>query len=491
MLSVFLFRLPRTSAREVKQTRRMIATPESSSIQYFRQPVPSLPDGFEVYNGRLFQSGLDLLSILQHPINNHGRIEMPTTPMYIRRLSTLRENFEQLHRWFQVAKVRTGFPGNLMVAFASKANPSEPVVRALVQAGAAYECSSSFDVDVARHAAASGWLDHERMILANGFKIPSYTENLIRLRADGFPHVAPIFGELDEIAPFAESGLTFDVGIRLRTDSVGLNRFGLSLPDLECAALEIRAANNLRLTTFHAMQTIPASRGLPYQTALVRSLRSYAHLRRIAPTLHQFDLGGGLPGRNADMDFQDWMIQVLQNVLAVCQEEEIPVPNLIIESGRYLVQDHACKMFRVVKSKMADDGIPYYMIDGSIMSNFPDAWALGDAFTVLPINHWDRPFCQARLSGLTCDPDDVYPTRRMPDIPLELPADVDGLVVGFFDCGAYQETLGGRQGAKHCLLPEGPELVLDDDLNYDYSSGQNAIEVLRNLGYTPQPVPAL
>jgi arginine decarboxylase len=148
-------------------------------------------------------------------------------------------------------------------------------------------------------------------------------------------------------------------------------------------------------------------------------------------------------------------------------------------------------MFRVVKSKLADDGIPYYMIDGSIMTNFPDAWALGDTFTVLPINHWDGPFCPARLTGLTCDPDDVYPTRRMPDVPLELPADVDGLIVGFFDCGAYQETLTGRHGAKHCLLPEGPELVLDADLNYSYYSGQSVEQVLGKLGYEPKLIAAV
>jgi arginine decarboxylase len=88
---------------------------------------------------------------------------------------------------------------------------------------------------------------------------------------------------------------------------------------------------------------------------------------------------------------------------------------------------------------------------------------------------------------LTCDPDDVYPTRRMPDIPLELPTDVDGLIVGFFDCGAYQETLGGRQGTKHCLLPEGPELILDDEageMAYQYHPAQNVTQVLGNLGYT-------
>jgi arginine decarboxylase len=463
----------------------MIASPESR-IQVFPQPLPSLPDGFEVYNSRLFYHDLDLLSFVQRPLNNQGRIEMPTTPLYLRYMPSLRDNFHQLHQWFEVASQRTGYPGALTVAYASKANPAEPVVRTLLQAGAAYECSSSFDIDVVRHAAVAGWLDRERTILANGFKIPAYTDNLIKLRAAGFRHVLPIFGELDEIDAFADSGFAFDVGLRLRTDSVGLNRFGLTSDELEFAAQRIMATRNLRLTTFHAMQTIPASRGLQYQTGLIHSLRAYARLRRVTPTLHRFDLGGGLPGRNSDMDFQDWMIQVLQNVMGVCNEEGIPIPDLIIESGRFLVQDHASLLFRVLKAKIAEDGVPYYLIDGSIMSNLPDAWALGDSFTVLPINHWGAPFCQARLAGLTCDPDDVYPTRRMPDIPLELPIDVDGLVVGFFDCGAYQETLGGLQGTKHCLLPEGPELVLDygeNGLAYTYFPEQTVGEVLHNLGY--------
>jgi arginine decarboxylase len=469
----------------------MIESPESSrQLVYPTHPPILLPGQSEVHNGHLLRYGIDLMSLLHHPVISHEQIMMPATPTYIRHLPSLRHNYEDLHRWFQVAKARTGFPGELTVAYASKANPSEPVVRTLLQTGAAYECSSSFDVDVVRCAMSAGWLNSDRLVIANGFKIPSYADNLIRLRAEGFTRVVPVFGEIDEIAPFAESGLSFDVGLRSRTDSAGLNRFGLTLEDLEYAAYQIMATENLTLTTFHAMQTVSASRGLHYQTALVHSLRTFARLCRIVPTLNTFNLGGGLPGRNSDMDFQDWMIQVLQNVIAVCQEEGVRVPDLIIESGRYLVQDHACKLFRVTKSKLADDGIPYYMIDGSIMTNFPDAWALGDTFTVLPVNHWDTPFGPARLCGLTCDPDDVYPMRHMDDTPLDLPVNPNGLIVGFFDCGAYQETLGGRQGSKHCLLPEGPDLILDYDadgyLTYKYCPGQTAAQVLGNLGYIRQ-----
>jgi arginine decarboxylase len=187
------------------------------------------------------------------------------------------------------------------------------------------------------------------------------------------------------------------------------------------------------------------------------------------------------------------MTTTLQTIMAVCAEEGVPVPDLIIESGRYLVEDHAFRLFSIVKRKGALDGVPFYLIDGSIMSTFPDAWALHEQFTVLPINHWESPFVRARLAGLTCDRDDVYPTHGMEGITLELPEDAENLIVGFFDCGAYQETLGGRRGTKHCMLPEGAEMILDEDENGElfieqYFPAQTAFEVLDNLGYRPEPV---
>ncbi len=479
---------PNHACIEVYEKRKLSALPRP-----FAQPevspypvAPALPEGYEVRDGRLFQRGLDLMNIVETPVFVNGQLERPATPLYIRRLAALRDNYHSLKGWFESAKRAVGYPGSLLVAYASKANPSQPVVRTLLQAGAAYECSSAFDVDIVRHAAAHGWVDRARPILANGFKIPIYAKALFRLKAEGFQNVLPIFDDMEEVELFAASGVPFEVGLRSRTDSDSLNRFGLPPDDMASAAAQIAASGNLTLTTFHAMQTVSAGRGLQYQVALKHSLRKYAALRRQFPTLHRFNFGGGMPARTSGLDFADWWQSTLRLIMAVCADEGIPAPDLMIETGRYMVQDHAAKLFRVVKTRMGSDGVPYYMIDGSIMSNFPDAWALGEAFTVLPVNNWDGEFVPARLAGLTCDHDDVYPTRKMEDIPLLMPANTDGLVVGFFDCGAYQETLGGRNGSKHCLLPEGGELILDEDgdeIGMEYDGPQVVGEVLGNLGY--------
>ncbi len=465
----------------------MAVTPEFT-FSTPHQQVSQLPNGFQVQNDRLIHQGIDLISLVQRPVNSQGRIELPTTPLYIRRLPALRSNYQALQRWFSAAKAETGYPGELTIAYASKANPSEPVASTLLQMGAAQECSSSFDVDLIRHAAAAGWLDLNRPIFANGFKIPAYMNNLLRLRSEGFQHIVPILDDLDEIPPLADSEMTFDVGVRQRTPSKQVNRFGMTASDLQVAAWRIQETNNLTLTTFHAMQTISMKRGAAYQKALADSLRVYAQLVRITPTLYRFNVGGGLPGRNSGMDFQAWMTDTLRTMITICNEEGVPVPDLIVESGRYLVEDHACKLFSIVKRKYDPSCEPFYLIDGSIMSSFPDAWALNEQFCVLPLNNWESPFVAARLAGLTCDRDDVYPTHGMEGISLQLPDDIDNLLVGFFDCGAYQETLGGRRGTKHCLLPEAAELILDEDENGDlytveYLPAQNAFDVLDNLGY--------
>jgi len=443
-------------------------------------PLPALPRGFKVFSDRLFYKGLDVLALAESD-----------SPVHVRHLPSLRANVAQLHDWFGTAKRRTGFTGTLTVAYASKANPSQPVVRTLLQTGTAYECSSAYDIQIVRHAAMQGWLDTERTIIVNGFKLPAYLRAAIDLRADGYAHVLPIFDDVEEIAPFAESGLTFDVGVRFRTDSRGdeINRFGMDSDALAEAADRIAQTHTLRLTTFHAMQAISAAKGgAAYWLAVTNSIRAYARLRRIVPTLEQFDIGGGMPARTASVHPREWLTRLLQTLMTVCAQECVPVPELIIESGRFLVQDHAFRLFHVVRSKGSAAGVPFYLLDGSIMSTLPDAWALGDSFTVLPINGWGRPFREVRLAGLTCDHDDVYPTRRMNNTSLLLPADTNGLVIGFFECGAYQETLGGRGGAKHCILPEAPEVILDTAPPGGTSrimacSGQDAVGVLHSLGY--------
>src|SRR3954465_13532901 len=108
----------------------MIDTPEARTSFYQAlphiQPAPELPAEFEIHNGKLFYRDIDLMALIQRPVNNRGRIEQPSTPLYVRWLPALRKNYTQLQDWFETAKTQTAYPGELTIAYASKANPSEP-----------------------------------------------------------------------------------------------------------------------------------------------------------------------------------------------------------------------------------------------------------------------------------------------------------------------------------------------------------------------------
>ncbi len=62
------------------------------------------------------------------------------------------------------------------------------------------------------------------------------------------------------------------------------------------------------------------------------------------------------------------------------------------------------------------------------------------------------------------------------------------LYLGFFNTGAYQETIGGFGGLKHCLIPEPKHILIQRDQDGKlytqlFSEEQTAADYLRILGY--------
>ena len=62
------------------------------------------------------------------------------------------------------------------------------------------------------------------------------------------------------------------------------------------------------------------------------------------------------------------------------------------------------------------------------------------------------------------------------------------LYIGFFNTGAYQETIGGYGGLHHCLIPQPKHILIDRDKNgilatEVFSEQQTAEDVLKILGY--------
>ena len=62
------------------------------------------------------------------------------------------------------------------------------------------------------------------------------------------------------------------------------------------------------------------------------------------------------------------------------------------------------------------------------------------------------------------------------------------MYIGFFNTGAYQETIGGFGGLKHCLIPEPKHILINRDEDGKittsmFSQEQTAMDYLQILGY--------
>jgi arginine decarboxylase len=129
------------------------------------------------------------------------------------------------------------------------------------------------------------------------------------------------------------------------------------------------------------------------------------------------------------------------------------------------------------------------MIDSSFMTTLPDAWAINKRFLLLPINRWEETYERVLLGGLTCDSDDYYNSEQHVNaIYLPVYAPEEPLYLGFFNTGAYQESLAGYGGIQHCLIPAPKHIIIDRDEDGEiytriFSKEQSYKSMMKTLGY--------
>jgi arginine decarboxylase len=107
----------------------------------------------------------------------------------------------------------------------------------------------------------------------------------------------------------------------------------------------------------------------------------------------------------------------------------------------------------------------------------------------MAINNWDVEYQRVNLGGLTCDSLDYYNAEaHMNSIFLPKYEEDRQQYVGFFHTGAYQESLSGYGGTKHCLIPSPKYVLIDKDENGEYytrlfAKEQSYKSMLKILGY--------
>jgi arginine decarboxylase len=168
----------------------------------------------------------------------------------------------------------------------------------------------------------------------------------------------------------------------------------------------------------------------------------------------------------------------------------VEVPNIFTEFGSFTVGESGGAIYEILYQKQQNDREKWNMINSSFITTLPDTWAISKKFVMLPVNRWGDEYERVLLGGLTCDSDDYYNSEQhtnaiyLPKYKRDKP-----LYIGFFNTGAYQDTIGGFGGLQHCLIPQPKQLLINRDEEGElqiklYSEQQEPEDFLRILGYT-------
>jgi arginine decarboxylase len=306
-------------------------------------------------------------------------------PVLIRFQDILRHRVEAINRAFAAAIAEFNYQNVYRGVFPIKVNQLREVVEEILDAGKPY----SFGLEVGSKPELFAGLALQNqggsLIICNGYKDTQF----IRMALMGIKlgkTVVLVVEKLEElkqiIAVSRQVGVEPLLGIRVRLTSKGAGKwaesggdnakFGLSTAELLMATDLLRAEKMERcfkLLHFHIGSQVPDI--LTIKKAVQEAARFYAKLFKMGFALESLDVGGGLGvdydgSRSASDSSTNYTLQEYANdmvfyIAEVCNQEQVPHPQIISESGRAIVAHHSVLIVEIVgaiEKIRADSRVP-------------------------------------------------------------------------------------------------------------------------------------
>ena len=303
-------------------------------------------------------------------------------PLLLRFSDILRSRIQALASQFESAIKEFGYDGKYTTVYPVKVNQQRHVVQEIVEFGtphgAGLECGSKPEL-----MAVLGLNESTRhLIVCNGYK----DEEFMRLALMGqkLGHTVMIvleqLNELEVLLRAADDmGVQPTVGVRIKLASQGSGRwaksagekskFGLGAVELVRLLDRLAAGGRkdmLRLVHFHLGSQIPDIRFI--KSGLEEISRYYVELRGMGFThLDHVDIGGGLgvdydgsrSTRPASVNYtmREYANDAVYTLGTVCRSEELPMPNIISESGRALTAHHSLLLMNVIDVESLNESV--------------------------------------------------------------------------------------------------------------------------------------
>lgn len=421
------------------------------------------------------------------------------TPLKLTYLPKISQNIQQSQRLFKKAMKKHKYKGNYTYCYCTKSSHFQFVIEEVLKSKAHIETSSAFDIPIVKKMHQEGKLSKSTYIISNGFKRPLYLQHLTELLNDGFKNCIPILDNLNELEYYDKKVKgKYKVGIRVASDEEPnfefyTSRLGIRYGDITNLYLEqIKPSKKAKLKMLHFFINTGIRDTAYYWSELSRFMYKYCELKKICPELDTVDIGGGFPIKTSlqfEYDYEYMIDQIVENIKWICGKNHVPTPHIMTEFGSYTVGESGAIVYSILDQKLQNDKELWYMIDGSFITNLPDTWGLNQKYLMLPVNKWNENFHKVNLGGLTCDSMDYYDSEaHSSEVFLPRMENGEPLYIGFFNTGAYQDSLGGYGGIQHCLIPAPQHVILDLDpkgklTSRLFAKEQTSNSMLKTLGY--------
>lgn len=314
------------------------------------------------------QHKVDLMEIIEEV-----RDDMPL-PLVLRFPQILHHRVQRLHDAFAGALKENGLKDvRYRGVFPIKVNQRREVVQEIAKAGR--KLRYGLEVGSKAELLAALTMDPSRksLLIVNGFKDRDFLEAACHATAfkDEVIIVLDEVGELPHLLPLLDKLETKPIlGIRLKLRSKAPGKwalsggekakFGLTIPEVLYAVEQLKEAGHLdalRMLHFHIGSQISQIRRM--SAGVREAARIYVELQRMGVPIQMLDVGGGMAvdydgsasssPNSCNYTVEEYASTVVATIKDVCEEADMPMPDLISESGRAVAAHHAVLVTEVLR----------------------------------------------------------------------------------------------------------------------------------------------
>ena len=434
-----------------------------------------------------------------HNIDLNWLVKKYGTPLKFSFLPAIGEKITQCREWFKQAFEENRYNGCYHYSYCTKSSHFDFVLKECLKKKVNIETSSAIDLDIIMSLYNQGLLNDDIYVLCNGYKTEEYISKIAELISVGFNRVIPIIDSIDEFELLdAAIHSPLEIGIRIASEEdpkfeFYTSRLGIGYKDIvPFFNWKLKGHRKFKVTMLHFFVNTGIRDNAYYWNELRKFINVYTELIKVEAPIQHLDIGGGFPVKNSlafNFDYQYMISEIVAQIKSGATSVGAEHPNIFTEFGSFTVAESGGTIFSILNQKKQNDKERWNMIDGSFMTTLPDTWAINRRFVMLPINRWEDKYERVFLGGMTCDSDDYYNSEQhinaiyLPQFKSDKP-----LYIGFFNTGAYQESISGYGGIKHCLIPAPKHIIVDKDENgeftdFIYREEQTSQDMLQILGY--------